>query len=157
MLERQRDAGTVARAGDRWTVAAWLEHWLENITRPDVRPRSYEAYRTAVRRHLIPGVGQHRLDRLRPEHLERLYRAMIQAGAKPATAHQVHRTIRTALAEAVRRSHVVVNAAALAKPPRVEPEEVEPYSLEEIHLDGGSVSGQRGSVGDRTRAWSASG
>jgi integrase len=29
MLERQRDAGTVARAGDRWTVAAWLEHWLE--------------------------------------------------------------------------------------------------------------------------------
>jgi integrase len=97
MLERQRDAGTVARAGDRWTVAAWLEHWLENITRPDVRPRSYEAYRTAVRRHLIPGVGQHRLDRLRPEHLERLYRAMIQAGAKPATAHQVHRTIRTAL------------------------------------------------------------
>ena len=113
-------------------MAAWLEHWLENIARPDGRPRSYEAYRTAVRRHLVPGVGQHRLDRLRPEHLERLYRAMVQAGAKPATAHQVHRTIRTALGEAVRRSHVVVNAAALAKPPRVEPGEVEPYSLEEV-------------------------
>ena len=111
-----------------------LEHWLENIARPDVRHRSYEAYRTAVRRHLVPGVGEHRLDRLEPEHLERLYRRMVETGAKPATAHQVHRTARTALGEAVRRSHVVQNVAALAKPPRVEPEEVEPYSLDEVQL-----------------------
>jgi integrase len=41
---------------------------------------------------------------------------MIMDGAKPASAHQVHRTARTALGEAQRRGHVTKNVAALAKP-----------------------------------------
>jgi integrase len=57
---------------------------------------------------------------------------MISAGARPATAHQVHRTIRTALGEALRRGYVSRNVATIAKPPRVEVEPVEPYALEEI-------------------------
>ena len=131
-LEKLRDQGRASRVGKRWTLAAWLEHWLENIARTDLRPTSYAAYRTAVRTHLIPRAGKHRLDRLKPEHLERIYRQMIMDGAKPATAHQVHRTVRMALGEAQRRGHVSKNAAALAKPPRVEVEEVEPYTVEEV-------------------------
>jgi integrase len=131
-LERLRNEGAVQRAGQRWTIESWLEHWLENIARAGLRATSYDAYRTAVRKHLIPNVGKHRLDRLQPEHLELLYRKMISAGARPATAHQVHRTIRTALGEALRRGYVSRNVASIAKPPRVEVELVEPYTLEEI-------------------------
>jgi integrase len=82
----------------------------------------------------VPGVGKHRIDRLEPEHLESLYRRMQKNGSKAGTAHQAHRTIRTALGEAVRRGHAAKNAAALAKPPRLEEDEaeVEPYSLEEV-------------------------
>ena len=133
-LEKLRDGGNVQRAGQRWTVAAWLTHWLENIARPSLRDTSFAAYRIAVERHLVPGVGNHRLDRLEPEHLERLYKSMVANGARPATAHQVHRTMRTALGEAVRRGHVSRNAAALAKAPRVQPEHVRPYSIDEIRL-----------------------
>ena len=133
-LERQRDNGTTPAAGVRWTVETWLEHWLENIAAPSVRRSSYNAYRIAVRKHLIPNLGRQRLDRLQPDHLERLYRKMIDAGARPATAHQVHRTMRTALGEAVRRRQVAQNAAALARPPRVEQEDIEPYTIEEVRL-----------------------
>lgn len=131
-LERLRDAGRVPAAGRKWTVGEWLDHWLESIARPSLRESSYDAYRFAVRKHLLPGVGQHRLDRLQPEHLERLYRRMIEAGAQPGTAHQVHRTIRTALGEAQRRGHVTRNAAALAKAPRVQQEAIEPLTLDEV-------------------------
>jgi integrase len=131
-LEKKRENGSVPRPGVRWTVAGWLEHWLENIARPTIRQSSYDAYRIAVRVHLIPGVGEHRLDRLRPEHLERLYRRMIATGARPATAHQVHRTIRTALGEAVRRRQVHENVATLAKAPKIEARELEPYSVAEV-------------------------
>jgi len=41
---------------------------------------------------------------------------MVTRGSKPATAHQVHRTVRTALGEAVRRGHVARNVAELARP-----------------------------------------
>ncbi len=133
-LEKSRDAGNTPLVGSNWTVASWLEHWLENIAQPSIRHNSYDAYRIAVRRHLIPGVGAHRLDKLRPEHLERLYQRMIQNGSSPGTAHQVHRTARTALGQAERRRHVTVNVAALAKPPRVEHEEVVPYTIHEVQL-----------------------
>jgi excisionase family DNA binding protein len=117
-LERTRDQGKVARAGRSWTVSRWLGYWLEELAKPSIRESSYNAYRTAVEKHLVPAIGGQRLDRLEPEHLESLYRRMVAAGAKPATAHQVRRTVRTALGEAQRRGHIARNPAQLARPPR---------------------------------------
>ena len=134
-LERQRDEGTIRRAGSSWTVSSWLTHWVENIAAPFVRENTIAGYRVAVNVHLIPGVGKHRLERLQPEHLERLYVRMMRNGKSAATAHQAHRTIRTALNEAVRRGHLVHNPASLAKAPRLSEHEVEPFGVEEVqHL-----------------------
>jgi integrase len=76
--------------------------------------------------------GAHRLDKLEPEHLERLYARMIAGGSSPGTAHQANRTIRTALGEAQKRGYITGNPAALAKAPRLSDTEVEPYSVEEV-------------------------
>jgi len=84
-----------------------------------------------VYRHLIPGLGAHRTDRLQPEHIEKLYTAMRNKDLKPATVHQVHRTLRTALNEAVRRGQLVKNPALHAKAPRLVEEEIEPFTVEE--------------------------
>ncbi|MET8982065.1 site-specific integrase [Streptomyces sp. NPDC004539] len=134
-LEKQRDQGTAQQPGKLWTVGKWLLHWVENIAKPTVSENTYDGYEVAVRVHLVPGVGKHRLDRLQPEHLESLYRRMQANGERKAgTAHQVHRTARTALGEAVRRGYAAKNAGSLAKPPRMEEDEneVEPYSVEEV-------------------------
>ena len=131
-LERQRDSGNIARPGRPWTVEQWLTHWLENIARPSVRYKPYVGYRTAVYRHLIPGLGAHRIDRIQPEHFEKLYARMLASGLKPGTAHQVHRTARAAFGEAYKRGHIVRNPVALARPPRVEDTEVDPFEAEEV-------------------------
>lgn len=144
-LERQRDDGKVRKPGQTWTVEQWLNHWLHTIIAPPtIKENAWDAYENAVRVHLIPGIGAHRLDKLEPEHLERLYRRMMTEGrvpskpgerikpAKPATAHQAHRTIRAALNEAVRRRHITENPALLARAPKVDEEEVEPYSVDEV-------------------------
>lgn len=144
-LERQRDDGKVRKPGQTWTVEQWLNHWLYTIIAPPtITENAWDAYENAVRIHLIPSIGAHRIDRLEPEHLERLYRKMMTEGrapsrpggfvkpAKPATAHQVHRTVRAALNEAVRRKQVTANPALLARAPKVDEEEVEPYSVDEI-------------------------
>jgi integrase len=133
-LEKERDGGSVRRAGRTWTVEQWLTYWVENIAAPFVRENTIAGYRVAVSVHLVPGLGKHRLDRLEPEHLEKLYVWMMKNGSAPATAHQAHRTIRTALNEAVRRGHLARNPAALAKAPRLPETEVEPYSVDEIRL-----------------------
>ncbi|WP_103532268.1 tyrosine-type recombinase/integrase [Streptomyces sp. SM11] len=132
-LERKRDSGTVGKAGQTWTVTTWLTHWVENIAASHVGENTIDGYRVAVYHHLIPGLGAHRLPKLEPEHLERFYAKMQKAGSAAGTAHQVHRTVRTALNEAVRRGHLTVNPASVAKAPRLEEEEVEPYTVEEVH------------------------
>jgi integrase len=131
-LERERDDGTVRKAGQSWTVATWLTHWVENIAAAAVRDNTISGYRVAVYRHLIPGLGAHRLEKLQPEHIEKLTRRMQANGSAAGTAHQAHRTLRTALNEAMRRGHLNRNPATLAKPPRLEDEEIEPYSIEEV-------------------------
>ena len=132
-LERKRDAGNVQKAGQRWTVAQWLTHWIENVAVPPaIRETSHASYRVDVLTHLIPGIGAHRLDRLTPEHLEKLYAKMQRAGSSAGTAHHVHRTIRAALNVALRRGYITRNPALLAKAPTVEEEEVEPYEVEEV-------------------------
>ena len=87
--------------------------------------------RAPVHKHLVRGIGRHRIDQLQPEHLERLYGRLQSDGLKPGTAHLVHRTVRAALNEAVRRRHMLENPAKVAKPPRVEEEEIEPFTVEE--------------------------
>ncbi|MDT7575753.1 MAG: integrase, partial [Pseudonocardiales bacterium] len=131
-LERQRETGSVRSPGRVSTVGEWLTYWVENIAAASVRENTLSGYRVAVNVHPIPGVGAHRLDRLEPEHLERLYVKMIRSGSSPGTAHQAHRTIRTALGEAERRGRIIRNPAQLAKAPRLEEIEVEPYSVDEV-------------------------
>ena len=63
-LERDRDKGNGRRIGQSWTVESWLQHWLANIAQPSIRDSSFNAYRIAVNKHLIPGLGKHRLERL---------------------------------------------------------------------------------------------
>ncbi|MEU6618064.1 tyrosine-type recombinase/integrase [Streptomyces parvus] len=134
-LERQRDTGAVRKAGQWWTVKTWLTHWVENIAAAHVSENTIDGYRVAVYHHLIPGLGAHRLEKLHPEHLERFYKKMQDSGSSAGTAHQAHRTLRTALNEAVRRQHLTTNPSSIAKAPKVEEEEVEPYTVEEVqHL-----------------------
>ena len=136
-LERQRDAGKVRKPGRVWTVEKWLRHWVENIAAPAVRRTTMVGYRSSVYNHLIPGIGSHRLDKLEPEHLEKLY-AKLQLpkgnggeGLAAATVHLAHRTLRVALGEAVRRGRIVENVAKVAQPPRMDEDEIVPFTMQE--------------------------
>lgn len=132
-LEKGRDAGRIAKPGQRWTVATWLTHWIENIAvPPNISENSHSGYRVDVEKHLIPGVGAHRLDRLQPENLEKLYAKMQKGGLAAGTAHHVHRTVRNALNEAVRRGHLGSNPVLIARAPKLDEEEPEPYDVAEI-------------------------
>jgi len=130
-LERERESGKVRKSGQAWTVEQWLTHWIENIVPLGVRYKALTSYRTAVYVHLVPGLGAHRMSRIEPEHFEKLYVRMQEGGLKPSTAHQVHRTARTAFGEAHRRGYISSNPVALARAPRVEEEEVEPFDPQE--------------------------
>lgn len=146
-LETQRDQGTVPKAGQRYRVNTWLTYWVENIAcPPNVSENAHSGYEVDVRVHLNPGIGEHWLDKLTAEHLEKLYAKMMKGGmsrpgrggwltkepSSAGTVHHVHRTVRNALNEAKKRGHIPQNPALLAKAPKLDDNEAEPYTVAEV-------------------------
>jgi integrase len=130
-LEKKRDAGSITTVGKVPTVGEWLTYWLENIAEPKVRPSTLQGYHSKVTMHLIPGLGEHRLDRLQPEHLEKFYAACARKGLSPATVLQMHRILSRSLKVATQRERVARNVATLVDAPSVSREEVQPLSSED--------------------------
>jgi integrase len=122
-LERQRDAGNALPAGQRWTVEEWLRYWLDNIAAEKVTEGTMSGYRPLVERHIIPGLGAHRLNALEPEHVEAFYRRLRRQGMAPATVLKVHRILSRALTVAEQRDRVRRNVCRLVDAPSVPPSE----------------------------------
>jgi integrase len=117
-LESKRDAGSVHAAGKPMKVEEWFNYWVDTIAPARVRPRTLESYRSMIRLHILPRIGQRRLDQLMPEHLEQLYIELLDSGRSPATVLRVHRVLHRALKIAVQRERVARNVATLVDPPK---------------------------------------
>ena len=137
-LDELRDRlrlGALDGSGDG-TVGEYLDGWVERI-RTQVRPSTWRSYAMHVRVYLIPALGRYRLAELTAADVERaLARFQAEgrperpakrgrgrqnaAGISPQTVRHIRATLRRALADAVRDRRAVRNAAADARPPRVE-------------------------------------
>lgn len=130
-LERLRDQGQAPKAGRKPTVAKWMETYLTDIAPLKLAPRSLDDYWSKTRNDIIPGIGRHRIDKLQPEHLERMYRTMLDAGHAPSHVLKVHRILSRALKIAHRRRLITENVATLVDPPSVDETEANPFTIEQ--------------------------
>lgn len=130
-LEHDRDAGQRSWLDGYDTLGEWLEHWLTAILPLSVRWKTLSTYRSLMRVHVIPAMGAARLTEVRPETLEMLYSRLLDEGHSTHVVHAVHRVLRSALGEAVRRRHLSQNPASVARPPRVPATDIEPLTSEE--------------------------
>ncbi|MCQ4044482.1 tyrosine-type recombinase/integrase [Streptantibioticus rubrisoli] len=130
-LERKRDAGHVPGKGRVPTVEEWVTAYLDTIAPRTLAPRSLDDYRSKAKNWIIPGLGQHKLDRVQPEHLDRLYAKMLDAGKAPSHVLKVHRVLSRMLKIAVQRGIVARNVAQLVQPPTVREAEIIPFTREE--------------------------
>lgn len=126
-LRAKVEAGTLP-AGRVPTVEQWLNVWLRDIAPQRIRETTIPSYRSKVDRYLIPHLGQHRLDRLRPEHLEAAY-AELGKTLSSVTILQAHRILSRALKVAEQRGYVGRNVATLVDPPAKESMKIEALTL----------------------------
>jgi integrase len=142
-LEAKRDAGTALAAGTPPTVAVWMGEYLDNVAARRVRPSTLERYRSLARIHIVPRIGHHRLDRLQPEHVERLYAAMAGEGLAPASVLQAHRLLSRALKIAMQRGRIARNVCTLVDAPSLDHHEIEPLTVAEARAILDTARGRR--------------
>lgn len=119
----------------RMTVAETVERWLEDVAKPRVSVRTWEWYAELTRRHILPALGNTRLQALRPLQLQRLYVDLGEKGLSQRTILHVHRLLHNILQWAVRAGLVGVNVCDRVEAPRPAPLEVRVLTPEEAaHL-----------------------
>jgi integrase len=114
------------------TVEAYLRGWVETV-KPQLRHSTWRRYENLVRVHAIPVIGRHRLARLEPLDLERLYANRLAAGQSPASVHHLHAVLHRALHHAARLGLAARNVADLVDPPRLARTEMLAFDLEQSH------------------------
>lgn len=125
-LHAELDRGVV----DDESVAAFLERWLEENARLKIRARTYDAYESIIRNHLIPELGKKQLAKLSVVDVQRLLN-MRRAFLAPRTLIHIKTLLGTALHQAEREGLVTRNVARLAETPRAPDDEVEPLSVDQ--------------------------
>ena len=85
------------------TVEHYLEHWLE-IVKPNLRANTHQQYTRICARHIVPELGHIRISQLRPDQLQALYTAKIEAGLGARTIQLINAIIHRALRQAAARN-----------------------------------------------------
>lgn len=95
------------------TVFAWLDYWLAEVKKPNVRPNTYDYYEESVRLHIKPHLENRRLRHLTPEHV----RSMVNAANTPPNAMRAHKTLKLALKDAIAEGLIRANVAEVVDRP----------------------------------------
>lgn len=115
-LRQQYACGQQASA-DRMTVADLFRDWLRALP-STLSAATRRSYRTAAATHILPAIGGHRLQQLRPQHCEALFASLATKGYRTSTIKLVRTVLSMALNAAVRWEILGRNPAALAAVPR---------------------------------------
>lgn len=122
LLEALANAKTeLRRLGDlptkSQTVEQWFNYWLKQVAR-EVRPNTFDGYKRTVHNHIIPAIGNVKLDKLTATHMRRVHDGILAKGLSSTTALLAHRTMSASFKIAIREGRLSRNPAMLTAAPR---------------------------------------
>ena len=129
---------------DEYTVAEWLRLWYELYAEPNVRPTTAASYRRNIELHVIPHIGDIKLNRLTSRELQKFYKDLLENGRlreaqkekKPglsnSTVRGIHMMLHNALDRAVRERLILRNPTEDCIIPKLEKKEMKILRPEDI-------------------------
>ena len=112
--------------GAEMTVKEWINKWLDEYKRPEIKIKTYERYRCSIILHINPYIGNEPLKNLTALKIKDLINKLATVPAKkgshlaPRTINSVRRILISALNDAVTYDILPKNPALGTKPVRVE-------------------------------------
>lgn len=131
----QADAGTLVEA-TKVTVREFIQDWFDSAH--GLSPKTLERYRQLAEQQIFPHLGGIVLQKLKPAKVQEWHGALLKSGGmngRPLSARTVghaHRVLHRALERGVENETLARNVASVISPPRVEEDEIQILSPEEI-------------------------
>ncbi len=114
---RELEQGVLA-TGSRQTVEKYLREWFETIQKQEVRQTTYMSQELLLYKVILPALGHIQLQKLTPQHIQKLYSDKLNEGWKPGSVRNVHKILHKALKNATRWKLVSQNVSELVSLPR---------------------------------------
>ncbi len=127
----------VVRSG-KYTVAEWVRLWFETYSKPSIREQTAYYYNNYIEKHIVPGIGGIKLDKLTTLQIQQFYNKLKTSGRVQRYEHielkdkglsnrfirGVHGVLNSALEQAVKERLITSNPAEGCKLPKIEKKEM---------------------------------
>lgn len=131
--KHERNTGTLLDFdADKLTLSEYLERWLKYSVKHEVGPLTYINMESVIRVHINPALGNKKLQKLTPAHIQGLYAETLDRDLSPGTVRRIYAVLRKALGQAQRWRLVSYNVAAEVSPPKYRAREMDVLSGEEV-------------------------
>ena len=135
----------VVRSG-KYTVAEWVRLWFENYSKPSIREQTAYYYNNYIEKHIVPGIGNIKLDKLTTIQIQQFYNKLKTSGRvqryehielkdkglSNRFIHGIHGVLRSALEQAKKEKLITDNPAEGCKLPKIEKKEMKVLLPEQI-------------------------
>ena len=115
----------VVRSG-KYTVAEWVRLWFETYSKPSIREQTAYYYNNYIEKHIVPGIGSIKLDKLTTLQIQQFYNKLKTSGRVQRYEHielkdkglsnrfirGVHGVLNSALEQAVTEEVLAIGTAS---------------------------------------------
>lgn len=137
----------VNRAGS-YTVAEWIRLWYEVYNKSRLREATRDYYRNYIENHIIPSIGEIKLNKLATIDIQKFYNALLTTGRiqkykhvelkskslSPRFVIGVHTLLSGCLEQAVAEKLLLTNPSRGCKLPKIEKKEMKILPTEKIGI-----------------------
>lgn len=123
---------TFERKAEHCLLKVYLQNWLETYCEQRLAPNTIRGYRVNIEKHIVPYIGDIRLDKLKPIDIQGLYTKLLKSGLSGTTVRYVHNNLHKALAIAVRQQLISRNPADYVEPPTLDRYEVITLDISQV-------------------------
>lgn len=130
--ERKAVSGGVWVSSEKAKYGEFLDRYLDEVAVHTLRPTTLASYTHHINDQIRPVLGDMRITSIRPDYLQRLYSNLLKSGLSKTTVRYVHSILRKTLSVALKWGLVVRNVADSVTPPKPDPFEIKPLSVDEV-------------------------
>ncbi|MBV6459422.1 MAG: Tyrosine recombinase XerC [Fimbriimonadaceae bacterium] len=115
-----------------YSVASWLDVWLQDHIRPHRESKTYDFYQLMANKYVKPHLGRLDLPKVTPSDVSRLFTLIEANGATFNTIQAVRRTLRAAYGVAVKYGLVHDNPVSKTFAPKIQRAERIHFTAEQV-------------------------
>ncbi len=128
MLQDEVDAGLVTTA-PATTVAEWLDYWLHEVHRDNIRPGTRTDYSRIIKRHIVPRIGSKKLKELKSDDVLAMQKDISKTTTR--TAQVAHHILNRAMNDAVAFERCTRNPVGVVVTPKHVKKDRDPFPVAE--------------------------